>query len=37
MFFNIEPNVNFYKTFYICNLQMFVISLYICPCQAFPA
>jgi hypothetical protein len=25
-----------YKTFYFCNLQMFVISWSVCPCQAFP-
>ena len=34
MFFAIVPNVT---KFYVCNLQIFVISLSVCSWQAFPA
>jgi hypothetical protein len=35
--YNIVPMAQCYKTFYIRNLQMFVLSLSVCPCQPFAA
>jgi hypothetical protein len=37
MFYNIGPRAQCYKTFYVCNLIMLVISWSVCPCQVFPA
>ncbi len=37
MFYNIEPWAQCYKTFYVRNLRMFVISQSACNQQAFPA
>ncbi len=37
IFFNFDLRTQCYKTFYICHLQMFLISQGVCPQQAFPA